>query len=391
LSIQSELESQLKSLGIASQRPIHHGLTSAEHTEFSVRNGEGICSNDGALVVNTGSHTGRAPNDKYIVQDDSLKDIWWGMINQPLAPETYQVLLKAITAHLGSHELYIDDVYVGQDPNHRLAVRLISTQAWYGLFARNLFIPTLDSQVAGFKPDVTILHAPEIDIDPKAAGIHSSTFIVLNLIERMILNYLMPKEQVFPMHCSANVGIQGDVALFFGLSGTGKTTLSSSPDRQLIGDDEHGWSSEGIFNFEGGCYAKTIKLSAEFEPLIWSAVHRFGALIENVVIDPDTRAIDFNSDKITENTRAAYPLSYIDNYFPGQTADHPKNVFFLTADASGVLPPIARLWLHLEAGGHRDQPGLAAPGYLLLLLRRALPAAAPNGVRRYVRRAHPPA
>jgi phosphoenolpyruvate carboxykinase (ATP) len=238
---------------------------------------------------------------------------------------------------------------------------LISTQAWYGLFARNLFIPTLDSQVAGFKPDVTILHAPEIDIDSKAAGIHSSTFIVLNLIERMILigntayagevkksvfslmNYLMPKEQVFPMHCSANVGIQGDVALFFGLSGTGKTTLSSSPDRQLIGDDEHGWSSEGIFNFEGGCYAKTIKLSAEFEPLIWSAVHRFGALIENVVIDPDTRAIDFNSDKITENTRAAYPLSYIDNYFPGQTADHPKNVFFLTADASGVLPPIARL------------------------------------------------
>ena len=292
-------------------------------------------------MVNTGSHTGRAPNDKYIVQDKSLTDIWWGKINQPLSPESYQILLKAMTDHLGTHELYIDDVNVGQDPNHRLAVRLISTQAWYGLFARNLFIPAPDSPVNGFKPDVTILHAPEIAIDPKTAGLHSPTFIVLNLMERMILigntayagevkksvfslmNYLMPKEQVFPMHCSANVGAKGDVALFFGLSGTGKTTLSSSPDRQLIGDDEHGWSEDGIFNFEGGCYAKTIKLSAEFEPLIWKAVHRFGALIENVVIDPDTRAIDFNSDKITENTRAAYPLDFIDNCFTGQTAGHP--------------------------------------------------------------------
>ncbi len=358
---QSDLEAHLSSLGIVSQRPLHHGLTSAAHAEFSVRNKEGIFSNDGALVVNTGSHTGRSPNDKYVVQDESLTDIWWGKINQPLSPESYQVLYQSMTGHLGAKELFIDDVSVGQDPKHRLAVRIISTHAWYGLFARDLFIPTLNELAVGFIPDVTILHAPKIDIDPQAAGIHSPTFIVLNLVTHTILigntayagevkksvfslmNYLMPKEQVFPMHCSANVGEKGDVALFFGLSGTGKTTLSSSPDRQLIGDDEHGWSTEGIFNFEGGCYAKTIKLSAEFEPLIWSAVHRFGTLIENVVIDPATRTIDFNSDRITENTRAAYPLNFIDNCYPGQTAGHPKNIFFLTADASGVLPPIARL------------------------------------------------
>jgi phosphoenolpyruvate carboxykinase (ATP) len=359
--MQSNLESQINTLGISTTNKIYHGLTSAAHAEHAVRNGEGIFSNDGALVVKTGLHTGRAPNDKYIVRNEILTDINWGKINQPLSPEAYQVLLKAMIDHLAAHDLYVDDVSVGQDKTHRMTIRVISTHTWYGLFCRNLFIPTPSDQTSFFKPGVTILHAPEINIKPEIAGIHSPTFIVLNLTERMILigntayagevkksifslmNYLMPKEQVFPMHCSANVGQKGDVALFFGLSGTGKTTLSSSPDRQLIGDDEHGWSNEGVFNFEGGCYAKTIRLSAEFEPLIWSAVHRFGALIENVVIDPDTRVIDFNSEKITENTRAAYPLSFIDNCFTGQTAGHPKNVFFLTADASGVLPPIASL------------------------------------------------
>ncbi len=244
---------------------------------------------------------------------------------------------------------------------HRLGVRFIGSQAWYGLFCHNLFIPVPESQLASFIPEVTILHAPEIVVEPEKAGIHSGTFIVLDLTDKMILiggtayagevkksvfslmNYLMPRVDVFPMHCSANVGAKGDVALFFGLSGTGKTTLSSTPDRQLVGDDEHGWSDRGIFNFEGGCYAKTIRLKPDLEPLIWQAVHRFGSLIENVVIDSITREIDFESEQITENTRAAYPLTFIDNHFTKSVADHPENIFFLTADAFGVLPPIARL------------------------------------------------
>jgi phosphoenolpyruvate carboxykinase (ATP) len=358
---QIKVSSELSSLGFNEHQIFHNCLSPAELTEFAIRNNEGILSKDGALIVMTGQHTGRSPNDKYIVQSESLKDIWWGKINQPITSEAFQYLQKKMVDHLKQKELFIQDVYVGQDPAHRLAVRLISSQAWYGLFCHDLFIPLTEDQKSSFKADVTILHAPGILIESENAGIRSNTFIVLELTKKMILiggtayagevkksvfsliNYIMPRNNVFPMHCSANVGEQGDVALFFGLSGTGKTTLSSTSDRQLVGDDEHGWSDSGIFNFEGGCYAKTIRLSSDLEPLIWRAVHRFGSLIENVVINPRTREIDFDSDQITENTRAAYPLAFIDNHFTDPVASHPKNIFFLTADAFGVLPPIARL------------------------------------------------
>ena len=358
---QQIINSDLISLGFSKTQKYHYCLSPAELSEFIIRNQEGLFSIDGALVVKTGQHTGRSPNDKYIVQTETVKDLWWGKINQPISTEGYQYLQRTMIDHLKGKVLFIQDVYVGQDAAHRLGVRLISSQAWYGLFCRDLFIPVPDDKISSFKADVTILHAPEMQVEPEKAGIRSATFIVLELINKMILiggtayageikksvfslmNYLMPKVNVFPMHCSANVGARGDVALFFGLSGTGKTTLSSTPDRRLIGDDEHGWSETGIFNFEGGCYAKTIRLRADLEPLIWQAVHRFGALIENVVIDPHTREIDFDSDQITENTRAAYPLTFIDNHYMEPVAGHPENIFFLTADAFGVLPPIARL------------------------------------------------
>jgi phosphoenolpyruvate carboxykinase (ATP) len=350
----------LSSLGFGKTPELHHNMLPTQHTETAILRGEGILSDHGALIVNTGKHTGRSPNDKFIVQQDEPDRIWWGKFNQPITNDGYQYLYQALIDHLSNNEVFIDDVHVGQDTTYRQAVRVISTQAWSGLFCRNLFIPS-DEKRAIFKPDVTILHAPEIVVNLDKAGLHSSTFIVVNLSEKIILigatayageikksvfslmNYLMPEAGVLPMHCSANIGKGGDVALFFGLSGTGKTTLSSMSDRQLIGDDEHGWSKEGIFNFEGGCYAKTIRLSEELEPLIWSAVNRFGTLIENVVIDPLTRIMDFNSDKITENTRAAYPLHYIQNHYKNEVAGHPQNIFFLTADASGVLPPIAKL------------------------------------------------
>ncbi|MBN2678551.1 MAG: phosphoenolpyruvate carboxykinase (ATP) [Anaerolineaceae bacterium] len=354
------IDSYLNSLGINNTSGYHYGLCSTQHAETALRRGEGILSNHGALIINTGEHTGRSPNDKYIVQHDKLDNIWWGKINQPLSPESYHYLYQSLIQQLNNNDCFIDDVQIGQDPNHRLNVRMISTHAWSGLFCRNLFIPIADENPS-LHPDVTILHAPDFFIDKNQTNLHSSTFIVLNLIDNVILiggsayageikksvfslmNYLMPKAGVLPMHCSANVSKEGDVALFFGLSGTGKTTLSSTPDRQLIGDDEHGWSDTGIFNFEGGCYAKTIRLSQDLEPMIWRAVHRFGTLMENVVVNPTTRIVDFNSAEITENTRAAYPLHYIDNYFQNTVAGHPSNIFFLTADASGVLPPISRL------------------------------------------------
>lgn len=356
-----KLDSDLLSSGFGNAQKYHKNLCSSELIEYAIKNKEGLFSADGALVVKTGQHTGRSPGDKYIVKSGKTDDIWWGKINQPILEEGYQYLKNRILDHLKTKEVFIQDVYVGKDPSYRLSIRLISSQAWYGLFCNDLFIQVPKSQISIFKPDVTILHASEILVDPDKAGIQSSTFIVLDLIGNNILiggtayagevkksvfsimNYLMPRADVFPMHCSANIGLRGDVALFFGLSGTGKTTLSSTPDRQLIGDDEHGWSDSGIFNFEGGCYAKTIRLRADLEPLIWQAVHRFGALIENVVIDPKTREIDFESDKITENTRAAYPLAFINNHYERQVAGHPQNIFFLTADASGVLPPISRL------------------------------------------------
>jgi phosphoenolpyruvate carboxykinase (ATP) len=292
----------------------------------------------------------------------SEKDVDWGKVNQPIAPAKYQTLLKDVRSYLNdSPELFVEDLYCGADADYRLSVRYVSPNAWHMAFVRNMFIRPDHDELTGFDPNFTVLHAPEFEADPERHGTRSNTFIVLNLDERTILiggtryagelkkamftvmNYLLPKQGVLSMHCSANVGKRGDTALFFGLSGTGKTTLSADPSRGLIGDDEHGWSEHGIFNFEGGCYAKVINLSAESEPDIYRTTQMFGTVLENVVLDPVSKKVKFADQSITENTRASYPLHYIRNYVEGGRGGHPRNVIFLTADAFGVLPPIAKL------------------------------------------------
>ena len=334
--------------------------------EHALRRGEGRLAATGPLVVDTGEHTGRSPRDKFVVQDDATADVWWGDVNQPLPPATFDALCRAVVDHLDHHELFVQDLYACADQAYRLRVRVVSTSAWHALFARNLFIvPTAKERAAdeGREPDFTVLHAPDLSADPSLDGLRSETAIAVDFAQRLILiagtayageikksifgvlQYLLPHRDVATMHCSANMGTDGDVALFFGLSGTGKTTLSTDPARILIGDDEHGWSDRGVFNFEGGSYAKTIDLSAEAEPDIFRATHRFGTVLENVAIDPDTRELRLDDDRLTENTRAAFPLAFIDNATTSGQGDHPRNVLMLTADAFGVLPPVARLTL----------------------------------------------
>ena len=318
----------------------------------------------GPFLVDTRPHTARAAADKYVVRESSTQDeVWWGEYNRPFAPEKFNSLLARLQAFLQGEELFVQDCYAGADPTYRMPVRIITETAWHSLFARNMFIG-LESQDAYKKhmPEFTIIAAPSFKTDPRVDGTRTGTAIILNFAQRMaiicnsgyggeikksmftVLNFLLPREGVLAMHCSANVGKEDDVALFFGLSGTGKTTLSADPTRRLIGDDEHGWSDDGVFNFEGGCYAKVIRLSAENEPEIYAATRRFGTILENVVYDPTTRKVDLDEDAITENTRASYPLEFIPNTVPERMAySHPKNVIFLTCDASGVLPPIARL------------------------------------------------
>ena len=317
----------------------------------------------GPFVAVTAPHTGRSPNDKFVVKESSSEqDVDWGKVNHPLSVDHYRALLTDVREHLnGLSELFVQDLYCGAEPAYRLSVRYISPNAWHMAFVRNMFIRPELSDLPTFEPNFTVLHAPEFQADPKRHGTNSSTFIILNLAERTIIiggtryagelkkamftvmNYLLPKQGVFPMHCSANIGKDGDTALFFGLSGTGKTTLSADPHRGLIGDDEHGWSAEGIFNFEGGCYAKVINLSPESEPDIYRTTQMFGTILENVVLDPATKQVRFADQSITENTRASYPLHYIRNYVEGGRGGHPRNIIFLTADAFGVLPPIAHL------------------------------------------------
>jgi phosphoenolpyruvate carboxykinase (ATP) len=317
----------------------------------------------GPFVAITSPHTGRSPNDKFVVNDpDVAKDVWWGKVNQPIAPEKFDVLLADVQAHLNSSaDLFVQDLWAGADVAHRLSVRFVSPNAWHMQFVRNMFLRPTSGDLAGFAANFTVLHAPEMQADPARHGTRSSTFIVLSFAKRTILiggtryagelkksiftvmNYLMPKENVLSMHCSANVGEQGDTALFFGLSGTGKTTLSADPHRFLVGDDEHGWSDDGVFNFEGGCYAKAINLSADGEPEIYRTTQLFGTVLENTVLNPVTRQVDFADASITENTRVSYPMHYIKRHVAGGRAGHPKNVVFLTADAFGVLPPIAAL------------------------------------------------
>jgi phosphoenolpyruvate carboxykinase (ATP) len=300
--------------------------------------------------------------DKFVVEDPDVRaDIWWGKVNQPMAPERFSDLAARVRGWLGAKpELFTQDLYAGADPAHRVRVRLVTTNAWHALFARNMFIRPAPAELAGFTPDFTILHTPEFQADPARDGCRSETVIALSFAAKTIviagtsyageikksiftvMNWLLPAKGVLPMHCSANLGAKGDVALFFGLSGTGKTTLSSDPERNLIGDDEHGWSDAGVFNFEGGCYAKVIKLSREAEPQIWDASHRFGAVLENVVAD-EAGQLDLNDGRLTENTRSCYPLPYIPNIVESGAAGLPRNVVMLTADAFGVLPPIAKL------------------------------------------------
>ncbi|MCG3132322.1 MAG: Phosphoenolpyruvate carboxykinase (ATP) [Phycisphaerae bacterium] len=350
----------LARLGLTRTGEILSNLPVAELYERALTGGEGMLASNGALVCSTGSHTGRSPGDKYTVEEPTTREaIWWGP-NRALSEASFDRLHRRIVDHYASRRVYVRDLYAGADPRHRLNVRVVTETAWHGLFANQLFIRPERAELEGFDPDFTVLNAPTCLADPQTDGTRSPTFVVIHFARRLILiggtayageikksiftvmNYLLPVKGVLSMHCSANVGAAGDTALFFGLSGTGKTTLSADPQRRLIGDDEHGWSDDGVFNIEGGCYAKCIRLSREHEPQIYAAI-RYGAVLENVVLDPRTRDPDYDSQERTENTRAAYPLTYIDNAVIPSVGPHPKHVVFLTCDAFGVLPPIARL------------------------------------------------
>ncbi|MBI4539777.1 MAG: phosphoenolpyruvate carboxykinase [Gemmatimonadetes bacterium] len=342
--------------------PVHWNLWPAELYERALRRGEGQLTSSGAFVAITAPHTGRSPRDKFVVREPGSADhIWWGNVNVPLDEERYLALRGELLAHLGGCELFVRDMWGGTDPRYRIPVRIISTSAWHSLFAYNMFVRPKRAELGEMQPRFTVLHAPEFQADPERHGTRSGTFIVFHFGENVVLiggtqyageikksifsvlNYLLPRQGVLSMHCSANVGPEGDVALFFGLSGTGKTTLSADSTRGLIGDDEHGWSEDGIFNFEGGCYAKVIRLSAHGEPEIHQASLRFGTILENVVLNEHTRDVDWDDDSITENTRSSYPIPYIPNAVESGRAGHPKNIVFLTADAFGVMPPISRL------------------------------------------------
>ena len=352
----------LEAHGVQTSKPVHFNLTAALLYEHALRRQEGILAANGPLVCRTGAHTGRSPNDKFTVKEPSSDGhVWWGKVNKPLEPAHFDVLRRDIINHLKGQELFVQDLYAGADPQYRLPVRFIQEYAWHSLFVRNLFIVPPAAEIAGFQPQFTVMTAPTFKADPARHGTRSDVAVVANFASRevlicgtsyagenkksifTVLNYLLPLQGVLSMHCSANIGERGDTALFFGLSGTGKTTLSSDPHRRLIGDDEHGWSDRGVFNFEGGCYAKMIKLSAEAEPQIYATTKRFGTVLENVVVDPATRQLNFDDASLTENTRGAYPIEFIDNAVPEGIGGHPENIVMLTADAYGVLPPIARL------------------------------------------------
>lgn len=355
---------KLKNHGLQFLDRVYWNLPTPALVEEAVFRGEAHMTKGGALIVNTGKWTARAANDKFVVKDPSTEDkIWWGVYNRPFSREKFNGLLTRLQAFLQGEELFVQDVFVGADPEYRMPIRIITDSAWQSHFARNMFIPiTNQDDLKKHIPEFTIIASPSFKADPRVDGTRTETAMVINIPDRIalvigssyggeikktmftVMNYLKPLEGVMAMHCSANVGKDGDVALFFGLSGTGKTTLSADPKRKLIGDDEHGWSDEGVFNFEGGCYAKVIRLSSEHEPEIYACTQRFGTILENVVWDPASRNIDLDDDSLTENTRASYPLDFIPNSVPEMMVrSHPKNVIFLTADATGVLPPIARL------------------------------------------------
>ncbi len=373
LKIDSPAQKQARDLA-SEYKLSNHGLnylkekywnlpTEALYEEFVFR-GEGHITYQGPIVVNTGKWSARAAQDKFIVQEDETADkIWWGVYNRPLSAEKFYGLLTRIQSYLQGEEIFVQDCYAGQDPEYRLAVRIITQHAWQSMFARNMFLlPKNQDEYKKFVPEFTLIAVPSFKADPIIDGTRTETAIIINFAEKLalvvgssyggeikksiftVLNFLLPLQGVLAMHCSANASHDGDVALFFGLSGTGKTTLSADPKRPLIGDDEHGWSDSGIFNFEAGCYAKVIRLSPEHEPQIYACTRRFGTILENVVYDPVTRRLDLDDDYLTENTRCSYPLSFIANALDvGKVDRHPKNIILLTCDAQGVLPPIARL------------------------------------------------
>ncbi len=349
--------------GIMKLRQTYWNLTTAELYEHAVRRGEAQIAQHGSLVVTTGQHTGRSPNDKFFVREVSSENhIWWGKSNREFKQENFDRLLAKVLTYLQGKELYVQDCFAGADPTYRIPIRVITEYAWHSLFARNMFVrPDWDSEAAHHQPEFTVINTPGFSANPEEDGTNTGTFILIDFGRKLILiggtsyagetkksiftllNYLLPLRGVLSMHCSANIGQDGDTAIFFGLSGTGKTTLSADPERKLIGDDEHGWSERGVFNFEGGCYAKVINLSPTAEPEIYACTRMFGTVLENVVMDPIRRSLDLNDGSLTENTRAGYPLDYIPNHEPSGMGGHPKNIIMLTADAFGVLPPISKL------------------------------------------------
>jgi phosphoenolpyruvate carboxykinase (ATP) len=340
---------------------VYNNLSVPSLVETTIVRNEGLISSTGALSVRTGKFTGRSPDDKYIVDDEVTHDIVdWGKVNHPISEEHFDKIFKRMKKHIEEKEFFVFDGFVGADPESRLPIRVINNRAWHNLFARQLFIRPTSEELENHRPEFTLISCDDFRSVPAQEGTRTETFIITNFTKKLVLigstsyageikkalftimNFVLPRKNIFPMHCSANVGRQGDSALFFGLSGTGKTTLSADPDRRLVGDDEHGWSDKGIFNFEGGCYAKCINLNREKEPQIWNAI-RFGSVMENVVMKNGTREPDFDDGSLTENTRVAYPLDYIDGAIIPSIGGHPRVVVFLTADAFGVMPPVAKL------------------------------------------------
>jgi phosphoenolpyruvate carboxykinase (ATP) len=354
---------RLEAQGIETSATIHWNLTTAPLVEQAVSRGEGKLAKDGPIVVKTGKHTGRSAQDKFTVRDAETENtVWWGKSNKPMSPEAFAALKADFLAHLKSREtLFVADLFGGSQPEHRVNVRVINEYAWHNLFIRTMLVRPETAELSSFVPEFTIIDLPSFRADPAKHGCRSETVIAVNLSEKLILiggteyggemkksvfgllNYLLPVEGTMPMHCSANIGKGGDTAIFFGLSGTGKTTLSADPKRTLIGDDEHGWSDTAVFNFEGGCYAKMIRLSAESEPEIYATTKRFGTVLENVVMDEVTRVLDLDDATLAENSRGAYPIEFIPNSSEKNMGPVPKNIVMLTADAFGVLPPITKL------------------------------------------------
>jgi phosphoenolpyruvate carboxykinase (ATP) len=358
---QALLDAPLAGTGVHATGRVYANLTASALVPHALRRNEGTLSEDGAFIAITGVHTGRSVKDKFVVDEpDTTGEVDWGKVNQRMSQEKFTIFKSRVQAYLQGQELFTQDLYAGADPAHRVRVRLVTSAAWHALFARNMFIRPTEAELVGFEPDYVILHAPLFEADPEVDGVRTTTAVALSFAQKLIvvagteyageikksiftvMNWILPAKGVVPMHCSANVGAEGDVALFFGLSGTGKTTLSSDPKRPLIGDDEHGWSDEGVFNFEGGCYAKVIDLSKTAEPEIWAATHRFGSVLENVVADARGR-LDLSDQRYTENTRSCYPVEFIPNFVPSGRGGIPRNVMMLACDAFGVLPPIAKL------------------------------------------------